>query len=167
MERPSCASDSTLAESPSSQLSHTAESASGFDVVAPKRNCGSRGGVRRCGKLHKGGVAAPADLYPRRHGADVVDLLRPSGKTQKVSQTTIAAVKIAEKASKAASTKRTGAIFKLRQNFVTRREELMRPVRAFADHVRFLPSIPATATVASHSFGYNNTLVKWHSRAVN
>ena len=105
-------------------------------------------------------MAALSNLHPRRYGAAVVDLSRLSGKTQKVSQVKIAASKITEKASKAVGSKKSGVTFKSCQNFVTQREELLRPVRAFADRIRFLPSIPATATVPSHSIGYNNTLVE-------
>ena len=36
----------------------------------------------------------------------------------------------------------------------------MKPVRAFGDRVRFLPSIPATPAVPLHSIGYSNALVE-------
>ena len=71
----------------------------------------------------------------------------------------VAATKIAEKMSKAAAAKIVTAA-KARHEFVSQREELMKPVRAFGDRVRFLPSIPATDARPIRNIGWNNALVE-------
>ena len=123
-----------------------AESSGAGFKEAPKCRRRPRGGVRRK-KKHEGGKSAQADLNPRKHGAEPVSLQRPSAKTHKVSQAKVAAAKLAERSSKAAVAKRVSAS-KTRSDFVDRREELLKPVKAFGDHVRFLPSIPATDVVS-------------------
>ena len=133
----------------------TAESG-GFQN-APKRRRRQRGGVRR--KRHGGGKSAQADPNPSKHGTEPVSLSRPPAKTQKVSQVKVAATKIAEKMSKAAAAKIVTAA-KARHEFVSKREELMKPVRAFGDRVRFLPSIPATDARPIRNIGWNNALVE-------
>ena len=49
---------------------------------------------------------------------------------------------------------------KARHEFVGQREELMKPVKAFGDRVRFLPSIPATDARPIRNIGWNNALVE-------
>ena len=71
----------------------------------------------------------------------------------------VAATKIAEKMSKAAAARIVSAA-KARHEFVGRREELMKPVNAFGDRIRFLPSIPATEAHPIHNIGYNIALVE-------
>ena len=60
---------------------------------------------------------------------------------------------------KATAAKRVSAS-KERSDFVGQREELMRPVKASGDRVRFLSSIPATDVHRIDSVGYNNALVE-------
>jgi len=71
----------------------------------------------------------------------------------------VAATKIAEKMSRAAAARIVSAA-KARHEFVGRREELMKPVNAFGDRVRFLPSIPATEAHPIRNIGWNNALVE-------
>ena len=71
----------------------------------------------------------------------------------------VAATKIAEKMSRAAAARIVSAA-KARHEFVGQREELMKPVKAFRDRIRFLPSIPATDAHPIRNIGWNNALVK-------
>ena len=71
----------------------------------------------------------------------------------------VAATKIAEIMSKAAAARIVTAV-KARHEFVSQREELMKPVKAFGDRVRFLPSIPATEAHPVRDIGWNNALVE-------
>ena len=66
-------------------------------------------------------------------------------KTQKVAQSKVAASKLVERASRAASAKRA-ADYKSLQAFVDRQEELSRLLNAFVDRLSFLPSVPSTDT---------------------
>ena len=71
----------------------------------------------------------------------------------------VAATKVAERLSKAATAKIVSDA-KARHEFVGAREELMKPVYAFGDRVRFLPSIPATDVRPIRNIGWNNALVE-------
>ena len=154
---------STPAETAESRAAYlTCES--GFTEVPPKRKRRQRDGVAHL-KKHEGGKSAPADSNPRKHGAEPVSLPRQSAKTHKVSQAKVAVSKLAERASKAAAAKRVSAS-KARATFVSRREELLKPVKAFGDHVGFLPSIPATEVQPIHSIGYHNALVEMASQSL-
>ena len=114
--------------------------------------------------MYDGGKFAPADSNPCKHGAEPVSLQRPCAKTKKVLEKRLAMSKLAERASKATGIRRAGAL-KAPQGFMTQREESMKPVKAFGDRCRFLPSIPATADAPLHSIGWTNVLVEMESRA--
>ena len=47
-----------------------------------------------------------------------------------------------------------------RQIFMSHKGEVMGPVTAFRDHIGFLPSLPATATLPLRTLGYNHALVE-------
>ena len=103
-------------------------------------------------------MPAPAEVQPRRHGAALVNLNQPASRTNKVSQDKVAVAKSAEK--KLQASQKQPAFWHEKQNFLTRREELIKPVKAFGDCIGYLPSIPTTVAVKSHFIGYNNALIE-------
>ena len=76
-----------------------------------------------------------------------------------VWQKRLAASKLAERASKAVGLRHAGALMS-RQAFSSRREKLLKLVKAFGNRCRFPPTIPATADVPLHSIGWTNALVE-------
>ena len=144
VERPTVERDTSSVDTPT----ETAD--------APKRRRRQRGGVRRKG------TEGESPLRPTLIRANMEQRQkrkRPPAKTQKVSQVKVAATKIAERLSKAATAKIVSDA-KARHKFVSSREKLMKPVRAFGDRVRFLPSIPATDARRIRNIGWNNALVE-------
>ena len=76
-----------------------------------------------------------------------------------VWQKWLAASKLAERASKAVGLRHAGAL-KSRLTCLNHREELLKPVKAFGDRIKYLPLIPFSAVAKSHKIGYNNALVE-------
>jgi len=121
--------------------------------MASKLKMRRRGGKAR---KHKGGVPAPADLQARRHGNAPVSLNQQPLRTSKVHRAKVADAKVAEKSQASA---KPSVLSKDRQTFVAHRAELMKHVRAFGDHLGYLPSIPTSAASMSHNIRYTNALV--------
>ena len=55
---------------------------------------------------------------------------------------------------------RQPAFSREKQTFLTHRDELIKPVRAFGDRIGYLPTIRTTAPAKSHFIGYNITLIE-------